>query len=235
MASETAHVARTLADHLPILQVVVPLIAAPLVVFVGSRRLAWPMAFAASLVTVFIAITILLQVLGGETISYHIGGWAPPLGIEYRIDAANAFVLLLVSVIGAVVLPFAYNSVKSEIPARQHTLFYTMYLLCLAGLLGVVATGDAFNVFVFLEISSLSTYVLVSMGSYRDKRALKAAYDYLIMGTIGATFFVIGIGFLYAATGTLNMADIANYISAHGTDQSGDLRANAVCIYRFPA
>ena len=82
-----------------------------------------------------------------------------------------------------------------------------MFLLCLTGLLGITITGDAFNVFVFLEISSLSTYVLIALG--RDRRALVAAYQYLIMGTIGATFYVIGVGLLYLMTGTLNLVDIA--------------------------
>ena len=82
-----------------------------------------------------------------------------------------------------------------------------MYLLCLTGLLGIAITGDAFNAFVFLEISSLSTYVLIALG--RDRRALLAAYQYLIMGTIGATFYVIGVGLLYLVTGSLNMVDIA--------------------------
>ena len=86
-------------------------------------------------------------------------------------------------------------------------MFYTCYLLCLTGLLGVVVTGDAFNLFVFLEISSLSSYVLISLGSSR--RALTAAYQYLVMGTIGATFILIGIGLLYMMTGTLNMLDIS--------------------------
>ena len=220
MSTDAPHIAKTLTDHLPVLVVLVPFLAAPLTVLVGSRRLAWPIAFVASAASFVIAILLLLQVLDGGVISYHLGSWEPPLGIEYRIDAANAFVLLLVSAIGTIVLPYTIQSIKSEIPARQHTLFYTMYLLCLTGLLGVVATGDAFNVFVFLEISSLSTYVLVAMGAKSDKRALTAAYDYLIMGTIGATFFVIGIGFLYAATGTLNMADIANHIKIHGTDRT---------------
>ncbi|MED5532697.1 MAG: monovalent cation/H+ antiporter subunit D family protein, partial [Pseudomonadota bacterium] len=85
--------------------------------------------------------------------------------------------------------------------------FYTAWLLCLAGLLGIAITGDAFNLFVFLEISSLSSYVLIAMGS--DRRALTAAYQYLIMGTIGATFILIGVGLLYALTGTLNMQDLA--------------------------
>jgi multicomponent Na+:H+ antiporter subunit D len=221
MAAETAqHAALSLADHLPILQILVPFVAAPLIVLLGSRKLAWPIAFVASGLSFAIAALLLARVIGGGVISYHIGGWAPPLGIEYRVDAANAFVLLLVTAISTVVLPYARESISAETPQRGHTLFYSVYLLCFSGLLGVVITGDAFNVFVFLEISSLSTYVLIAQGSHRDKRALTAAYDYLIMGTIGATFFVIGIGFLYMATGTLNMADIADRIADQGANRT---------------
>ena len=94
-----------------------------------------------------------------------------------------------------------------EIDESREAWFYCMYLLCLTGLLGIAVTGDAFNAFVFLEISSLSTYVMIATG--RDRRALLAAFQYLIMGTIGATFYVIGIGFLYLLTGSLNFVDIA--------------------------
>ena len=207
------HIALTLSDQLPALQVLIPFVAAPLVVFFGVRSLAWPIAFLASLGSLAVSVLLLQSVIDGSEISYHMGGWAPPLGIEYRVDTANAFVLFLISAISSVVLAYARGSLKAEVPEKSHTLFYALYLLCLTGLLGVVITGDAFNVFVFLEISSLSTYVLVAQGSYRDKRALTASYNYLIMGTIGATFFVIGIGFLYMATGTLNMADLAERIS----------------------
>lgn len=221
MATEAVqHAALTLADQLPALQIVVPFVAAPLIVLIGSRRLAWPMAFVASALSFIIACTLLASVLDGSVISYHMGGWAPPLGIEYRIDAANAFVLFLVSGISTVMLPYARPSIDHEVAARHHTLFYTAYLLCFSGLMGVAITGDAFNVFVFLEISSLSTYVLIAQGAARDRRALTAAYDYLIMGTIGATFFVIGIGFLYMATGTLNMADLADRIADQGDNRT---------------
>ena len=214
MATETVHhAAMTFSDHLPILQVLIPFITAPLIVFIGRRELAWPLAFIASLSSFLVACLLLSKVIGGEIISYKIGGWAPPLGIEYRVDAANAFVLFLVTAIATLVLPYARQSITAEIPQRSQTLFYTLFLLCLTGLLGVTTTADAFNVFVFLEISSLSTYVLIAQGSYQDKRALPAAFNYLIMGTIGATFFVIGIGFLYMATGTLNMADLADRIA----------------------
>ena len=93
-----------------------------------------------------------------------------------------------------------------------------MYLLCLAGLLGITVTGDAFNAFVFLEISSLATYVLIALG--RDRRALLAAFQYLIMGTIGATFYVIGVGLLYLLTGSLNMVDIAARLAPAWADHS---------------
>jgi multicomponent Na+:H+ antiporter subunit D len=139
------------------------------------------------------------------------GNWAPPWGIEYRIDRLSSFLLLLVSGMGALILPYCRASIERELPADRHYLFYAMFALCLAGLLGIVATGDAFNVFVFLEISSLATYVLIALG--RDRRALMAAYQYLIMGTIGATFFVIGVGLLYLMTGTLNLADMASRLS----------------------
>ncbi|MBS9718480.1 monovalent cation/H+ antiporter subunit D family protein [Pseudohalocynthiibacter aestuariivivens] len=221
MATETTHhVAMTLSDHLPVLAILVPFVAAPLCVLLGSRSLTWPITFLASAASFVTSFLLLLSVIDGGFISYHIGGWAPPLGIEYRVDAANAFVLFLVTGISTIVLPYARESVKSEIPERHHTLFYACFLLCLTGLLGVAVTGDAFNVFVFLEISSLSTYVLIAQGSYRDRRALTAAYDYLIMGTIGATFFVIGLGMLYMATGTLNMADLADRIADQGANRT---------------
>ena len=220
MAGDVHHISKTFVEQLPVLQVVIPFCVAPLIVLIGNRKLAWWLAFFATLASLVISTALLMQVHGGGFISYQIGGWAPPLGIEYRIDATNALILFLISLIGSASLPFAYESLKSEVPEHNHTLFYTCFLLCFTGLLGVVITGDAFNVFVFLEISSLSTYVLVAQGAYKDKRALTAAFDYLIMGTIGATFFVIGIGFLYMATGTLNMADMAERIADQGVNRT---------------
>jgi len=204
-----ASVAGVLVQHLPVLTVITPMLAAPLCILFGNRALSWWIAFLASLSSFLFSSHLLLQVLDGDVISYALGGWAPPIGIEYRIDAANALILFLISGISTLALPYAWRSVSAEVASRHHTLFYTCFLLCMTGLMGVVATGDAFNVFVFLEISSLSTYVLVAAGARQDKRALTASYDYLIMGTIGATFFVIGIGFLYMATGTLNMVDMS--------------------------
>jgi len=194
--------------HLPALQVVLPLIGAFLAGFLRRGRTAFALALVVSWIMPFISAAMLRQVLASGPISYHLGGWEPPWGIEYRVDVLNAFVLVLVSAIGAVMVPFARRSVAFEVQDWRQAWFYCMYLLCLAGLLGIAITGDAFNAFVFLEISSLSTYVLIALGP--DRRALLAAFQYLIMGTIGATFYVIGIGLLYLLTGTLNMVDMAD-------------------------
>jgi multicomponent Na+:H+ antiporter subunit D len=197
--------------HLPILQVIVPLLGALIAGFLRRGTSAFIVALLVSWVTPLIAGALLWQVLTGDPISYRLGGWEPPYGIEYRVDVFNAFLLMLISVIGAVTMPFARRSVAFEIDEGRQAWFYSMYLLCLTGLLGIAVTGDAFNAFVFLEVSSLSAYVLIAAG--RDRRALLASYQYLIMGTIGATFYVIGIGFLWTLTGSLNLVDIAARLS----------------------
>ena len=201
----------TISDHLPALQVVVPLLAAPLTVLVRRRAYAFAIVLGASWLALAIAIGLWLQVQAHGTLSYALGSWAPPWGIEYRVDRLSSFVLVLVAGIAAVVLPYSRASIEAEIEPQQHYLFYTMFALCLTGLLGMTVTGDAFNIFVFLEISSLSTYVLVALAS--DRRALLASYQYLVMGTIGATFIVIGVGLLYLMTGTLNLADMAHRLA----------------------
>jgi multicomponent Na+:H+ antiporter subunit D len=206
--------------HLPAWQVVIPLLGAALVAFLRHSGAAFAVALVVSWLMPLIAGAMLWQVLATGPISYHLGSWPPPWGIEYRVDVFSGFVLVLVSAVGAVVMPFARRSVAFEVEDGQQAWFYCMYLLCLTGLLGIVITGDAFNAFVFLEVSSLSTYVLVALG--RDRRALLAAFQYLIMGTIGATFYVIGVGLLYLLTGSLNMVDIAARL---GPESAGHSRA----------
>ena len=204
----------TLAQHLPALQVVVPLLSAPLAVLARRADAAFVLATGASWLALAMSIALWLQVGEGGSISYAIGNWPPPWGIEYRIDALSAFMLVLVSGVASVVLPYSRRSIEAEIAPEKHYLFYAIFALCLAGLLGIIATGDAFNVFVFLEIASLASYVLIALG--RDRRALTASYQYLIMGTIGATFFVIGVGLLYLMTGTLNLADLRERLANVG-------------------
>ena len=193
-----------IAAHLPVLIVVLPLFGALLAALSRHGPIAFAVSLAASLAAFAAAFAVLLQVRADGPISYRLGGWAPELGIEYRIDAVNAPILLLVTAMGALAILYARRTVLAEIIPERIAWYYTMMSLCLAGLLGMAATNDAFNIFVFLEISSLATYTLIALG--RDSRALVAAYQYLIVGTMGATFYVIGVGLLYLSTGTLNLS-----------------------------
>jgi multicomponent Na+:H+ antiporter subunit D len=205
-------------EQLPVLLIVLPLLAAPLLVLIGNRRLCYMVALAVTWKVFAIAVALLMQVMNSGPISYELGGWPSPYGIVYVIDHLSAFVMLFVSGLGAIVLTYAPASINREIPLSKHYLFFATYLLCMTGLLGMCITGDLFNVFVFLEISSLASYALISLG--KTRRAPLAALHYLILGTIGATFFLIGIGLLYQMTGTLNMADIADRLQRVDGDRT---------------
>ena len=207
-----------LAQHFPILPIILPLIAAPLCILLGHRQWVWLFSILVSGLSFCVSVSLLLATLDQGVLSYAVGGWEPPWGIEVRIDIASALVLSIVTGISSLVLVYAKDSIAQEIDPSQHTLFYTAHLLCLAGLSGILSTGDAFNLFVFLEISSLATYTLVSLAA--DKRCLTAAFRYLIMGTIGATFILIGVGMLYMQTGTLNMLDLATRIAEYDTSRT---------------
>ena len=194
------------SDHLPALQVIVPMLSAPLALLLRPRGLAWAAATAASLFAFAIAIMLTLGVLGGRNFNYHMGNWPPPYGIELGVDAFSALVLLVVTGASALALLAGRRGLDADIEEERQPLFYAAWLLALAGLVGVPVSADAFNIFVFMEISALASYVLIAGGT--DRRALPAVFKYLIMGTIGATFYLIGIGLIYLMTGTLNLADM---------------------------
>lgn len=198
-----------MTEHLPALVVVLPFIGGMLTVFMGRRTLPWLWATATMGACLYATVQLLFQVLAAdEPIRYAMGDWEAPWGIEYVVDTLNASILLVVAAVGFVVTIYARRSVEREIPDDRRHFFYSLWLLCITGLLGMTITGDAFNVYVLLEISSLATYALVAMGHRRDRRALTAALNYLLLGSIGASFILIGIGYLYMMTGTLNMADM---------------------------
>ena len=195
-------------NNLPALQVVVPLLLAPIAALLTVPFLSWLAAMAGALFCLYSSITLFLKVSSGGTINYYMGGWLPPYGIEYVIDGASSFMIVIISFMGLIATIYAYTSLKFEISKNSQSKVYGMWLLALGGLLGLVTTGDAFNLFVFLEISSLSSVTLVALGANKDKRALTAAFNYLLIGAVGATFYVIGVGLLYSVTGTLNIADL---------------------------
>ncbi len=201
-----------MSHNLPALMVVIPMVLAPLAALVGRWNASWAVAAGACWWALYASVSLLMRVMDEGVIRYALGGWPAPYGIEYRIDLASAFVAVIVAMIGAVSIIYARESIAQEISEDRIPLFYAAFILSLTGLLGISITGDVFNVFVFLEVSSLSAYSMIALG--QDRRALTAAFQYLIMGATGATFIVIGIGLLYVMTGTLNMVDLAERIPA---------------------
>jgi multicomponent Na+:H+ antiporter subunit D len=184
-----------------------------IVVLISNNFLSWLLTLFTTLITFIFSLLLYQEVYLHTAISYALGNWVPPLGIEYLIDKVSIIPIIIIALISFLATFFASKIMPAEINNSSISKVYSLWLLAIAGLIGLVTTGDAFNLFVFLEISSLASVALVAMGGQKDKQALVAAYNYLILGAIGATFYVIGVGLLYGITGTLNLADLSNRIA----------------------
>jgi len=196
-----------LVEQFPVIIVGLSMFLAYTMLLTGyfNRRLPFFMSLAMNSFFLILSLFILNHVLTVGPIRYWQGGWRPPWGIEYVIDAMNAY--LLVIVISMVILGLIYSkkNVEHEIEERKHVTFYTLVQLMVAGLYGITVTGDLFNMFIWLEIASLTAYALIAVAG---GRALRPAYNYVIMGSIGACLYIFGVCWLYSVTGTLNFADM---------------------------
>ena len=197
-----------ITSNLPGLIVITPLIMSAIVAFLPSPFMAWLAALLTSVATLVFAYLNAFH-MGTESISYAMGGWPPPWGIEFISDGASRMMALILSSLSVMATLYSKSLFNIEINQKDHAKTYAAWLLAMGGLLGLVMTADTFNLFVFLEISALASVTLIAMGAGQDRRALVAAYNYLLIGAIGATFYVIGVGFCYAVTGSLNMVDLA--------------------------
>ncbi|MEX0904670.1 MAG: monovalent cation/H+ antiporter subunit D family protein [Balneolaceae bacterium] len=146
-----------------------------------------------------------INYLHNGSIRYFFGGWEPPIGIEFVYDGLSGFFVLVINSVVFFVLIHSREIAKLEFRGKELP-YYTMAMLAMLGFNGMILTGDLFNLYVFLEISSLASYALIAIGS---RPAPYAAFRYLIIGTTGGTFYLLGVGFLYTETGTLNLIDMA--------------------------
>ena len=204
----------SLTEQLPALQVVVPLLSSALIFLLPNARLSWLAAVVVSAMSFAIAIALGNQVIENGPVSYAMGGFAAPYGIELRLDSLSAILLLVVTAASTLALLAGRCSLTQDVGEERLSTLLAAWLLALAGLVGILISGDAFNIFVFMEISSLATYILVGGGPSRE--ALPAVFKYLITGTVGATFYLIGVGMVYMMTGTLNIADMEQRLTAVG-------------------
>ena len=196
--------------HLPVLIVIIPLCGAVLCPLLShfSPAAGKKAVIGALFVSFCLSILQLAAVVqSGEAIHYYLGGWKPPYGIEFVIDGVNGIIIVLVSFIGAMTALFSspFEEADKAAPFKSAG-YYSIFSFLVTGLLGLSSTGDAFNLYVFMEIVALSGYGLIAIG---EEKGPIAAFRYLLTGTIGASMYLLGVGLLYSATGTLNMADLA--------------------------
>ena len=142
---------------------------------------------------------------------YSVGSWNLPIGIALVLDGLTVFMLVTVNLMAFFIAIYSISYMERFTSKWK---FYTLFLLMVAGMNGVVITGDMFNLFVFLEIASVASYALVAFGTERHE--LEAAFKYTVMSTVGSLFILLGIVFLYSYTSTLNMADMANVLAQKG-------------------
>ena len=187
--------------HWPALQVMIPFCAALICAMIQVRY--------AQLLTQCVAVALLALALYGlhtatSDTRYLFGGWHAPFGIEYRIDILSQTVIVAFSMIFSFYAICCHSLLRAVPPAQSR--IYTIILMSYSGFVGMISSNDLFNIYVFLEIASIASYILIAVSP--DKRALISAIDYLIFGSIGASLILIGTGIMFALTGSLNIDDI---------------------------
>jgi multicomponent Na+:H+ antiporter subunit D len=204
--------------HLPVILFLIPFLTAICMPMVGGMKRHWcrPMVLAAVFAMCVAAVVNLWVVLGHGETRYAFGGWpistslpAPPIGIEWVNDPLASIMLVALSFVALVCVIYGGPLLPQSL-GRRVVLYYTLILLLISGLTGLVFAGDIFNIFVFLEVVALCAYALVAVSG---GKALVAAFRYLILGTLGSSFYLLGVVFFYAATGTLNMPDLAQQMT----------------------
>lgn len=201
------------------LQVLIPIcliVTSVIMVLAGKWATRWRehIFLAATALSACMSVIIFLKIFNSPQgyIEYFLGyGWrglrhlktGQPIGIVLKTDLFGAVMLLLINGIGFLVALYSVPYIRHAVPEKRHTYYYTLFMLMLAGMSGIVITGDCFNFYVFFEIASLSSYALVSITG--ESEALEATFKYLLVGALSSIFIVFGIGLLFNATGTLNM------------------------------
>jgi multicomponent Na+:H+ antiporter subunit D len=188
---------------LPVLASVLPLIAS-----FWREDIGWWVAVAATTANAVLVATVVRSFVTEGRLSHEVGGVAVPYGIELALDGLSAPILVLIAVVSLGTLGYTRKA------GPRSNSFYSGYLLLTAGLIGVTVTADVFNLYVFIEITGLAAYALISSGG--DGRSAYAALKYLLVGTVGASLYLIGVAYAFVATGTLNMADLSGRLAAAG-------------------
>jgi multicomponent Na+:H+ antiporter subunit D len=183
------------SSNLPFLPIAITLISSCICLLLPKNYMRYIAIIATSVA--FIFASMLLFELRDHDIIYSFGGWKAPIGIEYKIDHLNIILLLIILLVGLASLIYAHDLEGKS---------YPIFLLAIAGFSGMALSNDIFNIYVFMEIASIASYILVVHDA--NKNSAKSSFNYLVIGTIATSFILLGIGLLYIQTGTLNFSDL---------------------------
>ncbi len=212
-----------------------PLFGSILCILAGRnfRNLCQPIAVISLAGALWGGVETLMRAIAAEKneVSYFFGGWTPDLfprgvGIEFRADLLACLIMLVVVGVSFLVSLYSKLSVSEETPGKEGA-YYSLFLLQVVGLSGICLTGDAFNLYVLIEVAALTGYGLIAMGS---SRAAAATFNYVILGTIGASLYLLGVGYLYLKTGTLNMVGIQEIIVSQRLADTATIQVAFVLI-----
>lgn len=161
---------------------------------VGVLGLAWALS-----------LSLLIYVLKEQSFMYNFGNWSPVIGIQFAVDEFSALMTFVVLTLATLIIIYSLKDIEHEIAEAQFLSYYTLIFLLLFSMVGMIFTNDLFNLYVFLEILSISSYGIISIK--RSKDNLMATLKYLVIGTVGSASILIGIALLYMVTGYLNMSE----------------------------
>ncbi len=209
--------------------VVLPLTGAVLVPIVAARepRRAGVFTQVVVLLTTAVAGALMWHLNEVGPFAVGLGGWAAPYGIELRFDRFGAWTFPLAGLF-ALVVPFSWRYLEGTLPLQRWPAFYALMLLNLGGLLGFSVTGDLFNLFVAMEVVSLSGYALVAVAG--GGLAAWAALKYLLLGAVSSLMVLFGVGLLFALTGSLNMLDVAERVAASAPSPATTLALASLAV-----
>lgn len=213
-------------SHLIVLPIVLPAIIAPFILMVIRHHLDLQRIFSVAGVLALLTISLALtaQASSGDIQVYELGDWPAPFGIVLVLDRLSAMMVLLTSVLALAVVLYAIGSGWDARGRHFHALFQFQ----LMGVAGAFLTGDAFNLFVFFEVLLIASYGLMIHGGGADR--LRAGVQYVVYNLLGSTLFLFALGTIYAVTGTLNMADLADRVAALSADDTALIRVGAVLL-----
>ncbi|MDX1356148.1 MAG: proton-conducting transporter membrane subunit, partial [Halomonas venusta] len=212
-------------QHLIVLPVVLPLVAGILLLYQrqGLVRYKRIVSVVASILLLLVSIALVNQAASGDITYYALGDWQPPFGVVLVLDRLSALMLLVTAILAVGAVIFACGG-DDEKGSNFHGLFQWQLL----GINGAFLTGDLFNLFVFFEVLLLASYALLLHGG--GKARIQASVHYVVLNLAGSSLFLIAVGILYGATGTLNMADMAHKLASLPAEREGLVTAGALML-----